>query len=181
MCLSMARAVQPYEPSILSSPQSCGLSKENFVWTRCVVCTARNVGLYIFSIKCDPSDLPVFFAASYYSFMASFWREGSWPIIFRQMQGCRMTRSISFFFQMMPKVRGEWPEATAALQRHTGLISCKTDISYTLLLLNRPLKTLTVCCMLFPTCTYLAFYEFEVIFEVLTVYNLVHNHWSKDK
>lgn len=87
-----------------------------------------------------------------------------------------MTRSISFFFQMMPKVRVEWPEATAALQGHRGLINCETDISHPLLLLSKPLKTLTVLYMLFPTCINFAFYEFEVIFEVSTVYNLVNNH-----
>lgn len=76
----------------------------------------------------------------------------------------------------MPKVRGEWPEATAAHQGHKGLINCETDISHLLLLLSKPLKTLTVLYMLSPTCVSLVFYELEVIFEVLTVYNLVNNH-----
>lgn len=76
----------------------------------------------------------------------------------------------------MPKVRGEWPEATAALSGHKGLINCETDISHLLLLLSKPLKTLTVLYMHFPTCICLAFYESEVIFEVSTVYNLVNNH-----
>lgn len=77
---------------------------------------------------------------------------------------------------MMPKVRGKWPEATAALEGHRGLINCETDISNLLLLLSKTLKTLTVLNMLFPTCIYLAFYEFKVIFEVSTVYNLANNH-----
>lgn len=76
----------------------------------------------------------------------------------------------------MPKVRREWPEAMAALLGHRGPINCETDISHPLLLLSKPLKTLTVLYMLPPTCIYLACYEFEVIFEVLTLYNLVNNH-----
>lgn len=91
-----------------------------------------------------------------------------------------MTRSIRFFFQVMPKVRGEWPEATAAHWGQTGLINCETDISHLLLLLSKPLKSLTVLYTLSPTCTYLEFYEFRVICGILTVYNLVHNHRSKD-
>jgi len=70
---------------------------------------------------------------------------------------------------MMPKVRGEWPEAKAALWGHRGPINCITDISYPLLLLSKPLKTLIVLYILLPICIYLAFNEFEVIFEALTV------------
>lgn len=91
-----------------------------------------------------------------------------------------MTRSIRFFFQVMPKVRGEWPEATAAHWEQTGLINYETDISHLLLLLSKPLKSLTVLYTLSPTCIYLEFYEFRVICGILTVYNLVHNHRSKD-
>lgn len=35
--------------------------------------------------------------------------------------------------------------------------------------------------MLFPACIYLEFYEFPVVCDILTVYNLSHNHPSKDK
>lgn len=34
--------------------------------------------------------------------------------------------------------------------------------------------------MLFPACIYLEFYEFPVICDILTAYNLVHNHQSNN-
>lgn len=56
----------------------------------------QELSIDLYTFKCNLSDTHVF-AASHYSFMASIRREGSWPIIFTEMQGCRMTRSISFF------------------------------------------------------------------------------------
>lgn len=105
--------------------------------------------------------------------------EGAWPIIFRQMQGCRMTPSISFFFsffQMMPKVRGGWPEATAGPQGQTELINCETDISHLLPLLTRPLKTLIGLYVPRSSRMFSKHYEFEVISTYWPVYKDAHNH-----
>lgn len=60
------------------------------------LCLGWPSGADLYGFKCNLSDMHVF-AASHYSFMASIRREGSWPIIFTKMQGCRMTRSIGFF------------------------------------------------------------------------------------
>lgn len=59
-------------------------------------------------------------------------RDAEWP------------EASGLFFQRMPKVRGEWPEATTVLSGHWGLINCETDISHLLLFLSKPFKTLTV-------------------------------------
>ena len=68
-----------------------------------------------------------------------------------------------FFFQMMPKVRGEWPEATAGPQGQTELINCETDISHLLPLLTRPLKTLIGLYVPSSSRMFSEHYEFEVI------------------
>lgn len=72
---------------------------------------------------------------------------------------------------MMPKVRGEWPEATAALWGQRVLIKCKTDISHPLLYLSKALKNLDGTLYVFPSCTYLALNKFELTPELSTMCN----------
>lgn len=80
------------------------------------------------------------------------------------------------FFQMMPKVRGGWPEATAGPQGQTELINCETDISHLLPLLTRPLKTLIGLYVPRSSRMFSKHYEFEVISTYWPVYKDAHNH-----